>query len=120
MSRARLSIIVYGIYLASAGVVLAFAPNLLFSLAGIPETKEPWIRLAGCLAMVLAIKGIQNSKQEIPELFQMDVYTRAFAGTFIAVLALTGIAPRILLLLSAVDWGGALWTQLALRADKKG
>ena len=35
------------------------------------------------------------------------------------ILVLTGIAPAIILVLAALDYGGALWTELALRADKR-
>jgi hypothetical protein len=35
------------------------------------------------------------------------------------VLVLLGIAPKIILVLAALDYGGALWTELAIRADKR-
>jgi hypothetical protein len=119
MSRARVSIIVYGAYLASAGVVLALIPNVLMALVGLPEDHGFWVRMAGVLAFVLAVKGIHNSTAENAAFFRFDNFTRAFAGTFMVVLVLLGIAPKIILVLAALDYGGALWTELAIRADNR-
>lgn len=119
MSRARLSIIVYGAYLAGAGVVLALIPNVLMDLARIPEDHGFWVRVAGVLAFVLGIKGIYNSTAENAVFFRFDNLTRTIAGTFMVILVVLGIAPKIILLLAAVDYGGALWTELAIRADQR-
>ena len=69
MSRARLSIIVYGAYLATAGVVLALIPNVLMALVGIPDDHGFWVRLVGALALVLGVKGIYNSTAGKPCIF---------------------------------------------------
>jgi hypothetical protein len=119
MSRARVSIIVYGVYLATAGAGLALIPNVLLTLARIPEDYCFWARLAGCLALVLAVKGIHNSTAENARFFRFDNFTRTFAATFMLVLVILGIAPKIILLLAAVDYGGAAWTELAIQADKR-
>ena len=119
MSRARLSIIVYGVYLATAGAGLALIPNVILTLARIPDDYCFWARLAGCLALVLAVKGIHNSTAENATFFRFDNYTRTFAATFMVALVVLGIAPKIILLLAAVDYGGAIWTELAIRADKR-
>lgn len=119
MSKARVSIIVYGAYLATAGLVLALIPNVLLTLARIPDDHGFWVRIAGVLAFVLGIKGIHNSSAENPKFFQFDNFTRGFAGTFMVALVILGIAPKIILLLAAIDYGGSLWTALAIRVDKR-
>jgi hypothetical protein len=119
MSRARVSIIVYGAYLATAGAMLALVPNLLMALVGIPEDHGFWVRLVGALALVLGVKGIYNSTAENAAFFRFDNYTRTFAGTFMVILVLLGIAPKIILVLAALDFGGAIWTEVAIRADKQ-
>ena len=68
MSKARVSIIVYGAYLATAGLVLALVPNVLLTMVRLPEDHGFWVRLAGALAFVLGIKGIHNSSAENPHL----------------------------------------------------
>jgi len=118
VSKARVSIIGYAIYLGTVGLGIMFVPNLILPLLGLPADNAIWARLAGCLALALALKGLHNSRWEIAEMFQLDVYTRAFVATFLVVLTLMRIAAPIFLLLAALDYGGALWTQLALRADR--
>jgi len=119
MSRARVSIMVYGSYLATAGLVLALFPGFLLSLARLPEVHGVWIRLAGSLAFVLGAKGIQNSSAEFAPGFQFDVYTRTLVGTFLFVLIYVGIAEPVIAVLAVLEYAGALWTELALRADKR-
>jgi hypothetical protein len=119
MSKARVSIIGYALYLATAGLLLALIPNVLLPLVGLPPSTDAWIRLVGSLAFVLGIKGIQNSRFEIAPAFQFDVYTRTLVGTFIVVLVILHIAPPIFLALAALDYAGSIWTQLALRADAR-
>ncbi|MFZ0306234.1 MAG: hypothetical protein WAL75_26350 [Terracidiphilus sp.] len=119
MSKARVSIIVYGAYLATAGLVLALIPNVLMALVGLPDDRGFWVRIAGALAFVLGIKGIYNSTAENVAFFRFDSFTRTFAATFMVILVLSGIAPKIILVLAAIDYGGALWTVLAIQADKR-
>jgi hypothetical protein len=119
MSKARLSIIVYGVYLASAGLVLALIPDVLMNLVGITGDRCFWARIAGCLAFVLGIKGIYTSSAENVSFFRFDNFTRTFAATFMVILVLTGIAPKIILALAAADYCGALSTEIAIRADKR-
>jgi hypothetical protein len=119
VSRARISIIGYSIYLATAGAGIALVPNLILPIVGLPASDTVWARLAGCLAFVLALKGLQNSRYELVPTFQLDVYTRSFVATFLVVLVLLHIAAPIFLLLTAFDYGGALWTQLAIRSDAR-
>jgi hypothetical protein len=119
MSRARLSIFIYSIYLAGGGLAMVIIPNVILSLVGHPTTSEPWVRLFGALAFVLAAKGFNYSRLEIQSMFQFDVYTRSFFATVLLILVLIGIARPILLVWTVVDYGAALWTALAIRADKR-
>ena len=45
MSRAAISIFVFGCYLVLNAMFLAFAPNLMLSSLGLPPTDEPWLRV---------------------------------------------------------------------------
>jgi hypothetical protein len=119
MSRARLSIFIYSIYLASGGLAMAIIPNVILSLVGHPTTSEPWVRLFGALAFVLGAKGFNYSRLEIESMFQFDVYTRSFFASFLLVLVLIGYARPILLVWTVIDYGASLWTALAIRADRR-
>ena len=119
MSYARISVFYYSLYLAGSGAVIAFAPNFVLGLVGLPPTNEAWIRIAGFLALALGSKGVHNSQFENRAQFQFDNYTRGSFGTFAAVLVALDMAPPILWILVLPDYLGVIWTQLALRADKK-
>ena len=119
MSRARFSIFIYSIYLAAGGLTMAIIPNVILSLVGHPTTSEPWVRLFGALAFVLAAKGFNYSRLEIESMFQFDVYTRSFFASFLLVLVLIGYARPILLVWTVIDYGASLWTALAIRADRR-
>ena len=118
MSRASQSIYIYGIYLALGGLAMALIPNLILSLVGLPTTSEPWIKLFGALAAVLGAKGFNYTKLHI-ESNQFDVYTRSFFASFLLILVLIGKAHPILLVWTVIDYGAALWTELAIRADRR-
>jgi hypothetical protein len=119
VSRARLSIVFYSIYLAGFGAVTALMPNLVLMLAHQPQSTQIWVRLCGVLTFVLGAKELLNSRLEIAWLFQLTVYTRWFVATVITILVLFAHAPPILLVLAAIDYGAALWTQIAIRSDRR-
>lgn len=51
MSRAGRSVLVFGVYLTGLGALLAVAPNVVTRMVGVAETREPWLRLVGALAI---------------------------------------------------------------------
>jgi hypothetical protein len=119
MSRARVSIIVYSAYLAATGLLLALIPNVILALVRLPEDHGFWVRMAGILAFALGIKAIQNSTAENASFFRFDNVTRTIAATFMVILVSFGIAPKIILVFAAIDYGGALWTERALRTETR-
>jgi hypothetical protein len=119
MSRARVSILVYGAYLTGAGVMMGVFPHLLMAIARIPDAHDFWVRIAGALCFAMGLKALQNSTLESAYLFRFDNVTRSIAATFMVILVCLGIAPKIILVLSALEYGSSLWTELAIRADKR-
>ena len=119
MSNARVSIVVYAIGLGAFGLAMAFIPNVILSLLGVPTTSELWIRLFGVVVFIVALKAYRFSPLENESMFQFDIYTRSLFATFVVILVLIGHAPPILLLLSAADYGSSIWTWLAIRADRR-
>lgn len=119
MSRASISMTVYAIYLGIGGAVFAFIPGVMLHVLGLPPTNEVWIRLFGALAAVLAVKGYYGARLNLVPMMQLDVYTRTCFGTFLAVLVVMGLSPRIMLIFAIIDILASVWTQLALFADKR-
>ena len=117
LSRAALSILVFGIYLAALGLVFLLAPNALLALAGIPATQEVWAHLVGMLLLVLATYYLLAATSETRPFFRWTLYTR-----FSAILVLIGfVAAELIGPIVYVFWlgdlAGAVWTWLALRKD---
>lgn len=50
MSKATVSIFVFGVYAMIAGLGFLLIPNLVLPVFGLPETTEVWIRVVGLLA----------------------------------------------------------------------
>src|SRR5712691_11680957 len=118
MSRAATSILVFGLYLAAVGAILLVAPNVLLVLLGFPPTNEVWIRVAGVLVLFLAYYFIQSARAGTVDFWRWTTHVR-FALIFIFTgLVLLGLARPQLLLLGVADFFGAIWTTLALRADR--
>ena len=116
MSKAALSIFLFGLYLAGLGIVLLVVPELLLNLFGLPSTNEVWIRVVGMLVLVLAVYYTQTAMMELTSFFQLTVYVRPFVIVFFALFVLMGLVKPVLILFGMVDFMGALWTWWALRS----
>jgi hypothetical protein len=54
MSKAAISILVFGIYIVVISLGFLVVPNLVLGLFGFPATTEPWIRVMAVVLLVLA------------------------------------------------------------------
>ena len=115
MSKAAVSMLVFGIYLAANAVLLMVAPLVFLGLFGMPATDLGWVRVVGILAAALAFFYIQSARKGVEEFFRWTLVTRCFACAAFLVLAFGGLGPRPLALFGLVDLAGAAWTALALR-----
>ncbi|MCZ7652095.1 MAG: hypothetical protein M5U13_13415 [Thermoanaerobaculia bacterium] len=120
MSRAALSLHVFGLYLALVGATLAVAPNALLALFRLPLTDDVWIRVLGVVALALALYYLLSARHEVVPFFRWTVAGRCGGFVGFTALALLGFGPPALALFGAVDLAGALWTVWALRADRAG
>ena len=120
MSKTSISILVYSIYLGTGGAGMAFIPNVMLPLLGVPPTNEVWIRLFGFLALVLGAKGINGALLNLTPVMQFDIYTRTCFAVFLTVLILMGISPPIMIIFAIIDFVAAMWTLVSIRADKRG
>ncbi len=119
MSKTAISIMVYSIYLGTAGICMALIPNVLLHLLGHPTTNEVWVRLFGILAAVLGVKGIHGARNELLSTMQVDVVTRTVFSVFLTVLVVMGIARPILLLFAVIDFVAAIWTQTTIWKSRR-
>jgi hypothetical protein len=117
MSKAAVSILAFGIYLATGGFLLAVAPGLVCRLLALAEPPGLWMRIAGGLCGILAYYCIRAAREEEMAFIRWSVKTRPTTLVFLAVCVAANVAPPTILILGVIDVAATIWTALALRAD---
>ena len=117
MTKAATSVFWFGVYLVALGVALVVVPNVPLSLFGMPQPDEPWIRVAGMLALLLGYYYVQCARAELRPFFQLTIPARGAVIVFFAAFVALGFAKPTLLLFGLFDIAGAIWTIIALRAE---
>ncbi len=117
MSKAAISVRIFGFYLLGLGAVLVALPNLLLSLFFIPPTEEVWIRVVGVLVFNIGVYYLFAAAAEAVSAFRASVLTRGLVFLAFLDFALLGLAPPMLVAFGAVDMGGAIWTWWAMKQD---
>jgi hypothetical protein len=117
MSRAAVSLAVFGSYLIVLGLLLAAVPNLVLGPFGFPPATDPWVHVLGCVVGTLGAYYVAAARQEVTPLFRRSVWGRAVVFVAFGVLVAAGVAPPMLVLFGATDLAAGAWTHLALRAD---
>lgn len=120
MSKAAVSVRLFGLYVMVLGVSLVLAPNLLLGLFGVPPTTEVWIHVVGVLAFIIGLFNYVAAASEYLPYFRATVISRCLVlAAFTAFAALNMVTP-VLILFGLVDFAGALWTWFAMRTDASG
>jgi hypothetical protein len=117
MSRAAVSIIVYGIYYLVAGLNYVVLPDLALKLFGFPLEGTWILRIAGVLLGLHGYFYVQAARQELAPYFRWTVHGRIAAFVVFAALAALSLAQPMLILFGVIDLVGAIWTWLALRTS---
>ncbi len=117
MSKAAISVFVFGIYLVLNGVTLALAPNFMLASLRQPPTNDPFIRCLGVVVFVLGLYYIQAGRQEVMPFFRWTLWGRPIVLLSFIGLVAAGVAPPILIGFGVVDTLGAVWTFFALRSQ---
>ena len=117
MSKAAVSMVVFGIYMAIIGLTMLVFPNELLSLFAYPTTTEVWIRILGFIVAVLGYYYLVAARYELTPLFWASVYGRPVVIVVFAGLVLLRLAEPTLILFGAIDLLGAVWTAWALRSS---
>ncbi len=117
MSRATLSIIVYGIYYLVAGLSYAVLPEVALNLFGFPVEGTWSLRVAGVLLGLHGYFYVQAARQEFAPYYRWTVHGRIVAFVVFAAFAALGLAQPVILLFGVIDVAGAIWTWLTLRTS---
>jgi choline-glycine betaine transporter len=103
-------------YVLLLGIGLLLIPNVIFSLFGIDDTDEVWIRIAGLLLIGYGAYYWTALQAGFTALIRMSVWVRWGIVVGLIVLAFT-VGPWQLVLFASVDLLGGLWTHLALKSE---
>ena len=116
MSRAAMSVMVWGVYLIGAGLGFLLMPNLVLPLFGLPTTTEVWVRVVGLLADIVGMYYVNCARCNVVPFFRLTVAGRLlFMAGSIGLAALGFVSPSFLII-GGLDTLGAIWTWLALRS----
>ena len=118
MSKAAISLLVFGIYLVLNGLGFLLVPNLTLEMLGFPAVTEPWARIVAMLTLILAYLYIQAARHELTEFFRFTVHARASVILFVVAFVALGLAQPMMIGFGVIDLLGAIWTALALRNTK--
>ncbi|HYE70345.1 MAG TPA: hypothetical protein VD932_02355 [Aquabacterium sp.] len=118
MSRSAFSAQVFAVYVMATGAMFVVAPNMVLSLFGVPPTTEVWIHVVGVLACMIGIYAWGAGRHDNRPFLVASVGTRVLVFVAFSTFVLLGMAPPVLALFGVVDLLGAVWTGLALRADR--
>jgi len=120
MSKAAKSILVFGIYLITGGLMLVTVPNLVTKMLLLDPPADQWARFSGLVIAFLGFYYVFCARAEATGFFRATVYGRLAVLCSLTALVLLGLLEPSLILVGAVDVVGALWTAWGLRQDRKG
>ena len=116
MSKAAISIFVFGVYLATGSVFLMLAPNLACQILALDQPEGVWVRITGMFFAILAYYCVSAAREEETAFMRWSVRTRPTTLAFLAVCVAAQIVKPIILIFGVVDVAAAIWTAHALRA----
>ena len=84
MSKAALSMFIFGIYVILFGIILMVVPNALLAIFGLPATTEVWVRVVGMLVFLIGYlyPGISQRKGN-DQLLSMDCSCSFISNCFL-------------------------------------
>ena len=120
MTKAALSVYMYGLYLVS-GVALPFLtiPHFTIGMFGMSAGDDMWIRFVGVLSGIIGSFYIAAVLTHTDRLFAWTVPARYASAIFMATMVALGKVGLGLLIFSALDAFSGSLTWLAIRADQE-
>ena len=116
MSRAAVSILGFGVYLAVGGLLLLLMPRELCSILHLrPPGDTMWVRLSGMFFLDLAFYCIQAALSDQRTFMRWSVKTRPLSIVFLVAFVAGGLENPNILIFGVIDLLATLWTIVALR-----
>jgi nitrate reductase gamma subunit len=117
MSKARLSVVVFGLYLIIVvGLGFMLVPQIPLDLFGLGAADDFWVRFAGMLSSIIGAYYLLAAREEMESFYLWTVPARYFAAAFMLLMVVLGKIGSVLLLFAAIDAASATWTWIASRS----
>lgn len=120
MSKAGLSVFVWGLYLLVVGLSFLLIPNLLLPMIGLATTIEVWVRVIGVLIITLGAYDLLIARNNFTPMILATVPGRIFFGASLIMFYVIGYAGAGLVLFGGLEILGATLTWLGMQADQYG
>src|SRR3954466_7007014 len=115
MTPSAISILGFGIYLATGGVMLLLVPHELCSVLDLrPPGDTMWVRLSGMFFLYLAFYCIKAGLNEQRSFILWSVKTRPWTLAFLGAFVALGLENPGILVFGVIDVLATLWTLYAL------
>ncbi len=119
MSKAAISIFVFGVYLAIGSFFLTLVPNFACRVLTLDQPEGVWVRITGMFFGLFAYYCVRAACEEETAFMRWSVCTRPTTLVFLATCVAAQLVKPIILLFGLVDVAAAVWTAVALRADAR-
>lgn len=108
--KSYLSLTVQAIYVFITALQLIFIPNTLLGMFGFEPTNEIWIKVFGVVLLSLGVVYYGIIKYGNDEVVTFTIWSRILVGVGFTLLAITGVAPMMLILFAGIDVVTAIWS----------
>jgi hypothetical protein len=119
MSKAGLSVFVFGFYRVIVGFGFMIAPHWNLRLFGLSAGDDVWIRRVGMLASIIGAYYLLAVRARLEVFFQWTVPGRYYAAGFMALMFVLGKVGPAIMLFAALEAAAATWTWMALRSNTR-
>ena len=119
MSRAALSVFIFGIYAILLGLTFLLFPELMISLNS-PNPPDIASRILGMLFLFIAYLFIRAALEEegMKKFFMWTVHIRVTVIVFQIVFVVLALGSPLIMVFGAIDFALAAWTLWELRKEK--
>jgi hypothetical protein len=91
----------------------------MISLNKLPELPTGWTRVVGMLAFIIGVYDIVSGRANFKPFIKASIFVRLGFTVGASLLVIAGEMPPAALVLGIVDGLGAVWTILALGAERR-
>ena len=119
MTRAALSVYIYGLYLISSGLPFLLIPHFTLGMFGLSAGDDLWVRFVGVLIAIIGSFYVAAVLTRSDRMLSWSVPARYTTATFMAVMVALGEAGLALLIFASLDALTASLTWVAIRADEE-